>query len=189
MPFTFTPTKLSEVILIKPRIFEDERGHFLETFKDSEFAAHGITGPFKQDNQSFSLKIGTLRGLHYQLEPSEQGKIVRVLKGEIFDVAVDVRRHSPTFSRWVGYILNDENKEQLWIPPGFAHGFMTLRNETIVSYKTTNEYAPQAERSIIWNDPDIGIAWPISEAILAAKDADAPRLKDAEINFMYKEDR
>lgn len=184
MPFEFIPLEIPEVILIKPRIFADERGFFLESYKQSEFAKAGINFNFVQDNQSMS-KRGVLRGLHYQLEPKAQGKLVRCIKGKIWDVAVDIRKGSPTFAKWVALELSEENKFMLWIPPGFAHGFVALEDSEII-YKCTAEYDPTLDRGIIWNDPDIGITWPISDPILSEKDAKLPRLNKAENNFDYE---
>ncbi len=187
MNFEFVKLEIPEVILIKPKVFEDVRGFFMEAYKASVFAQAGINYAFVQDNHSKSKK-GVLRGLHYQLEPKAQGKLVRCIKGKIWDVAVDIRRGSPTFGRWVAVELSEENKYMLWIPPGFAHGFLALEDCEII-YKCTEEYAPELDRGIIWNDPDIAISWPIDNPILSAKDAKLPRLKDAEINFEYKSER
>jgi len=177
----FTKTKLTDIVLIEPKVFEDERGFFFESFKKKSFADAGITTDFVQDNHSRSRK-GTLRGLHYQIQ-QPQGKLVRVTLGEIFDIAVDVRRSSPTFGEWVGYHLSAENKKQLWIPAGFAHGFYVVSEWAEMLYKTTDYYAPQHERAILWNDPAIGIEWPLvnGEApLLSAKDAAAALLDQAE---------
>ncbi len=187
MNFEFVKLEIPEVILIKPKVFEDARGFFMEAYKASVFAQAGINYAFVQDNHSKSKK-GVLRGLHYQLEPKAQGKLVRCIKGKIWDVAVDIRRGSPTFGRWVAVELSEENKYMLWIPPGFAHGFLALEDCEII-YKCTEEYAPELDRGIIWNDPDIAIPWPTDNPILSPKDAKLPRLKDAEINFEYKSER
>lgn len=178
----FLTTEIPDVILIKPRVFGDERGFFMETYQQQKFAAAGIDHPFVQDNHSRSIR-GTLRGLHYQIR-NTQGKLVRVVQGEIFDVAVDLRRSSPTFGKWVGYTLSTENKYQLWIPPGFGHGFYTLSDFAEVVYKATDFYSQPDERSIIWNDPDIGIQWPqqVHEAlIISDKDAQGSTLNNAEV--------
>jgi dTDP-4-dehydrorhamnose 3,5-epimerase len=159
---------LPEVLLITPRFFGDERGFFLETYSERDFAAVGITARFVQDNQSRS-KRGVLRGLHYQLQ-HPQGKLVRATRGKIFDAAVDIRRGSPRFGKWVGVLLDDDKKQALWIPPGFAHGFCVLSDEADVAYKATDFYTPLAERGILWNDPLIGIEWPIKDPILSDKD-------------------
>ena len=184
MPFQFRRLEIPEVILIEPRVFQDERGFFKETYKYSEFAAFGITERFVQDNHSRSVK-GVLRGLHYQNPPKAQGKLVRVIVGGIFDVAVDIRVGSPTYGKWVGVKLSAENKRMLYIPPGFAHGFCVLSDVAEVVYKVTEEYAPECEAGIIWNDPEIGIAWPIERPILSPKDAAWPPLREAINGFRY----
>ena len=187
MPFTFTPTaQLPEVVLIEPKIRGDSRGWFAETYKRSEFAAAGITPEFHQDNQSLSTGRGILRGLHYQLEPVTQGKLVRALRGEVFDVAVDIRRGSPTYGRWAGATLTAENHAMLWVPPGFAHGFQTLTELTEVAYKTTGEYSPAHEGAVRWNDPALAISWPVADAKLNERDAGAPLLADARNTFSWK---
>lgn len=172
MPYTVTPTSLPEVLILEPKVFGDERGFFYESFNAQDFAkATGIKDAFVQDNHSQSSK-GVLRGLHYQLPPAAQGKLVRVIEGEVFDVAVDIRPDSPSFGRWVGVALSAENRRQLWIPAGFAHGFLTLSNTAQLLYKTTAYYAPKEERCIAWNDPRINISWPIGTApLLSIKDA------------------
>lgn len=181
MPFEFERLYLPEVVHIKPKIFTDERGFFLEVFKQSEFKSFGIKAPFIQGNFSFS-KRGVLRGLHYQRHPKAQGKLVICLKGEIFDVAVDIRRGRPTFGQWVSVILSEKIRNMLWIPEGFAHGFLVLSDYAEVLYLVTgSEYAPQYEGGIIWNDPYIGINWPlegIKEPILSPKDRVLPRLSE-----------
>lgn len=166
-----TPTKIADVLLIEPRVFGDDRGFFYESFNQKAFEeATNIKLPFVQDNHSKSGR-GVLRGLHYQLAPHAQGKLVRVVQGEVFDVAVDIRKDSKTFGQWVGAHLSAENKNQLWIPPGLAHGFVVLSETAEFLYKTTSYYAPQAERSLRWNDPTLAIDWPINaEPILADKD-------------------
>ena len=172
-----------EPLLLEGEAYRDERGFFLEAFVRREFeAAVGHPVTFVQDNHSRS-NHGVLRGLHYQLPPAAQGKLVRVASGAVFDVAVDIRRSSPTFGQWVGYELSDDNLHQLWIPPGYAHGFLVLSEVADVVYKTTDYYSPTHERTIRWDDPDIGIDWPLDgEApILSPRDAAAPRLTDAEI--------
>ncbi|MFA4646569.1 dTDP-4-dehydrorhamnose 3,5-epimerase [Pyrococcus kukulkanii] len=177
MPFEFVRLEIPDVILIKPKVFEDERGFFMETYKRPDFEKAGIKGEFVQDNHSRS-KYGVLRGLHFQREPYAQAKIVRVVRGVIFDVAVDLRRNSPTFGKWVGVILSEFNKWQLYIPRGFAHGFVVLSDIAEVVYKVDNVYAPSYEAGIIWNDPDIGIKWPIDNPILSEKDKKWPTLKE-----------
>lgn len=190
MPFEFIKTDIPEVIIVKPRTFFDERGFFLEFYKKSDFQSVGIDTDFVQDNHSKSVK-GVLRGLHYQLSPMAQGKLVRCIKGKIFDVAVDIRKGSPTFGKWVGYELSEENKMMLWIPKGFAHGFLTISEQAEIIYKVSgSEYSSEYERSIRWNDPKININWPMTqEPILSEKDKNAPLLEDAEINFIYKEEK
>lgn len=170
-------TSLPGVLLIEPRVFGDDRGFFMETYRADVLREAGITDAFVQDNHSRSAR-GVLRGLHYQ-EPNAQGKLVRCTRGAIFDVAVDIRRGSPSFGRWFGLELSDANKRMLWIPPGFAHGFCALEDHSDLVYKCTTLYDAASDRSIFWNDPDIGIGWPIEEPILSAKDAAAPRLRDA----------
>jgi dTDP-4-dehydrorhamnose 3,5-epimerase len=158
-----TSLEIPEVFLIEPKVFGDERGYFFESFNQTAFnQAIGYEVQFVQDNHSKSQK-GVLRGLHYQIAPKAQGKLVRVVQGEVFDIAVDIRKDSPTFGQWVGEILSAENKQQLWIPGGFAHGFITLSETAEFLYKTTNYYSPEYERCIAWNDPEIGINWPITE--------------------------
>ena len=160
---TANPLAIPEVILFEPRVFGDDRGFFYESFNAREFSkSTGIEAHFVQDNHSRSQR-GVLRGLHYQLPPHAQGKLVRVVQGEVFDVAVDIRKASPTFGKWVGTVLSAENRHQLWIPPGFAHGFVTLSEHAEFLYKTTNFYAPDAERCISWDDAEIGIDWPCAE--------------------------
>lgn len=181
----FISTAIPEVILIKPKVFGDERGFFLESYKKSLFHVNGITEEFIQDNHSKSSK-GVLRGLHYQLDPKAQGKLVRCVAGAVFDVAVDIRRGSPTFGKWVGFELSAENKHMLWIPAGFAHGFVTLEDNTEFLYKTTGEYAPECDRGIRYDDPEIGITWPIIDGLLLSdKDLKQPLLQNADINFTY----
>ena len=165
------PLKIPDIVLIEPKVFGDERGYFFESFNQAAFnQAIGYEVQFVQDNHSKSQK-GVLRGLHYQLPPKAQGKLVRVVQGEVFDVAVDIRKDSPTFGQWVGVILSAENKRQLWIPAGFAHGFITLSESAEFLYKTTDYYAPEYERCIAWNDPEIGINWPLDQTpVLSDKD-------------------
>lgn len=184
MPFTFRPLAIPDVVLVTARIFPDERGAFLETYQRSAFVAHGITLPFVQDNHSRSVQ-GVLRGLHFQRPPHAQGKLVRAVVGEIFDVAVDLRRGSPTYGRWVAEVLSAEGGTMLYIPPGFAHGFYTLSPVAEVHYKATAEYAPAAEGGIIWDDPDLAIPWPAGAVRLSPKDAVLPRLREVEAGFVY----
>ena len=184
----FTPTTIRDVVVIEPAVFGDDRGWFMESFNEAKFhkglSDLGLPTPraFVQDNHSCS-KAGVLRGLHYQLPPHPQGKLVRVVKGAAFDVAVDIRRGSPTFGKWVGVELSAANNRQLWIPEGFAHGFVALEDDTHFLYKTTDVYAKDCERSIRWDDAGIGIVWPgaVSQSLLEPKDAAAPLLKDAEV--------
>ena len=168
--------KLDGVLLVTPQVFGDDRGFFMETYNQQKFADLGLPTTFVQDNHSKSSK-GVLRGLHYQ-SPMWQGKLVRVVQGEIFDVAVDIRTGSPTFGQWVGFTLNDENKQQLYVPEGFAHGFVVTSDTAEVVYKCTNLYEPSQEGSVLWNDPDIGIEWPVEEPLLSQKDAVGQRLAD-----------
>ena len=175
------PTSLSEVLLIEPKVFEDARGFFFESYQKERFIEAGIPFDFVQDNHSRSGH-GTLRGLHYQIQQA-QGKLVRVIHGEIFDVAVDIRKDSPTFGKWAGDYLSADNKRMLWIPPGFAHGFYVTSPDAEVLYKATDYYAPQWERTIAWDDPDISIEWPTkgNTPILSTKDKTGTSLKEAEI--------
>lgn len=178
----FIPTKIPEVVLIEPKIFEDPRGFFMETFRADRFSAAGIPQSFVQENTSRSQK-GVLRGLHYQIHQA-QGKLVRVTSGAVFDVAVDIRRSSPTFGKWVGIMLSAENRRQLWIPVGFAHAFLVTSDYADVVYKVTDYYAPEWERMILWNDPQIGIEWSLpadTAPILSSKDADGKPLAEAEL--------
>jgi len=174
-------TDIPEVLIIEPQVFGDERGFFFESFSQQKFERlTGVKAEFVQDNHSKSAK-NVLRGLHYQIQ-QPQGKLVRVVAGEVFDVAVDVRRNSSTFGKWVGVLLSAENKRQLWVPPGFAHGFLVLKDATEFLYKTTDYYAPQHERSIRWDDPEIGIQWPLDgNPLLSAKDQAGLSLNQAEV--------
>ncbi|MGH8397245.1 MAG: dTDP-4-dehydrorhamnose 3,5-epimerase [Gammaproteobacteria bacterium] len=178
----FLPSRIAEVVLIKPRVFADSRGFFMETWEADKFAQAGYPMHFVQDNHSRSVS-GTLRGLHYQIQ-HPQGKLVRVVAGEIFDVAVDMRKHSATFGKWVGEHLSAENKQQMWIPPGFAHGFLVTSDLAEVVYKCTDSYFPQHERTLVWDDPDINIRWPLARGqmpILSDKDRVGKLLREAEI--------
>ena len=178
MPFQFQRLAIPEVMLVTTAAFEDARGLFVETYKRSEFAAHGIAGPFVQDNYSHSSSRGVLRGLHYQAAPRVQGKLVFAVRGAIFDVAVDIRRESPTYGRWVGAELTADTRRMLWVPPGFAHGFCVLSEGADVIYKCTDEYALELECAIRWDDPEINISWPVDHPVLSAKDAAAPLLRE-----------
>jgi dTDP-4-dehydrorhamnose 3,5-epimerase len=178
-----TPLAIPEVMLIEPKVFGDDRGFFLESFNQQAFnEATGTDHQFVQDNHSRSRK-GVLRGLHYQLPPHAQGKLVRVVRGAVFDVAVDIRKGSPTFGQWVGAGLTEDNHRQLWVPPGFAHGFVVLSDSADFLYKATSFYAPQADRGIAWNDPAIGVQWPQLDVELSLSDKDLrqPLLADAEL--------
>jgi dTDP-4-dehydrorhamnose 3,5-epimerase len=175
-----TPTALPDVLVLEPKVFGDQRGFFLESWNERAFAAAGIRAHFVQDNHSRSGR-GVLRGLHYQLQQA-QGKLVRVIAGEIYDVAVDLRRGAPTFGRWVGLNLSAENRRMMWVPPGFAHGFLVVSAAAEVLYKATDYYAPEHERTIAWNDPELAIAWPLAGLpVLSAKDAAGTRFRDAEV--------
>jgi dTDP-4-dehydrorhamnose 3,5-epimerase len=182
MPFHFRRLEIPEVVLIVPKRFEDERGFFAEIYKLSDFSAGGISTEFVQCNHSHSAR-GVLRGLHYQKHPNAQGKLVTAITGCVFDVAVDIRRGSPTYADWLGVTLSSDNGRMLYIPPGFAHGFCVLSQEADVIYKTTEEYAPDLDRGIAWNDPEIGVQWPIADPILSPKDARWPSLREADNNF------
>jgi dTDP-4-dehydrorhamnose 3,5-epimerase len=187
MPFDFKRLRIPDLILIEPKVFEDGRGFFMETYKMPDFAAADIKVNFVQENHSRSSK-GVLRGLHYQNPPFAQGKLVSVVRGEIFDVAVDIRKGSPTWGKWVGVILSEKNKHILYIPEGFAHGFCVLSQTTQVIYKTTDVYSAVSEAGIIWNDADLNIQWPVKEPILSEKDKKWPTLKNADIRFYRAEE-
>jgi len=185
MPFAFKRLEIPGVVLIEPKVFEDERGFFMETYKTPDFVAAGIKANFVQENHSRSSK-GVLRGLHYQNPPFAQGKLVRAIKGEIFDVAVDIRKGSPSWGKWVGEILSEENKNILYVPAGLAHGFCVLSEIAEVIYKTTNVYSAESEAGIIWNDEDLNIEWPVKEPIISEKDEKLPSLINADIRFYYE---
>jgi len=185
MPFRFTSLELPEVVLIEPTIFRDDRGFFLETYKYSEFSHHCISEPFVQANHSHSSR-GTVRGLHYQKNPKAQGKLVRVVVGEIFDVVVDIRKGSPRYGKWMGVNLSARNNKILYIPPGFAHGACVVSEDAELLYMLTGEYAPECEAGVIWNDPAIGIDWPVTEVILSSRDQTWPTLANADNNFVYE---
>jgi len=173
MPFTFTQTDIHDVMRIEPRVFEDGRGFFLESFKESPFVEAGITDRFVQDNHSQS-QMGTIRGLHYQVDPYAQGKLVRVTRGRVWDVAVDLRPLSPTFKRWVAEELSADNFRMLYIPAGFAHGFVALEDDTDFFYKCTAEYDAASERGIRWNDPDLALPWPVEVPLVSERDQALP---------------
>ena len=184
-----TETKLKGVYVLEPQVFGDARGWFMESWSKRKMEAAGIAVDFVQDNQSYSAQKGTLRGLHYQLDPMSQAKLLRATRGAIFDVAVDIRRGSPQFGQWVGVELSAENKRQLFIPRGFAHGFITLTDDVEVQYKADNYYAPECDGNIRWDGPDIAVAWPIAPTILSPKDEQAPTLKERaaeSLNFVYE---
>ncbi|MFB6367617.1 dTDP-4-dehydrorhamnose 3,5-epimerase [Paenibacillus elgii] len=179
-----TKTKFEGVLLIEPVVFGDSRGFFMESYNEEKFFKEtGVQYSFRQDNQSLSAEVGTLRGLHYQLNPKAQTKLVRVVSGAIYDVVVDIRKSSPTFGQWMGFILSSFNKRQLLVPKGFAHGFCTLVPNTEVFYKVDEYYSPEHDRGVLWNDPALAIDWPTSAPILSEKDQRHPLLVDAETNF------
>lgn len=176
-------TKLAGVLLVTPKLFSDERGWFFESYNSARYADVGITGPFVQDNVS-SSSFGVLRGLHYQAPPAAQGKLVQVLRGRALDVAVDIRKGSPTYGEYISVEISEDNKKQVWIPRGFAHGFLSLEEGTILSYKCDAPYSPEYDRGIAYNDPDIGIDWGVlGEPILSEKDAQHPRLSEIDTGF------
>ena len=185
--FNFIETKIDGVYIIEPKVFGDNRGYFMETYNKNDFFEAGLKMEFVQDNESKSKK-GVLRGLHFQTKHT-QGKLVRVTRGQVFDVAVDLRKGSATFGKWEGVILTDENKKQFYIPEGFAHGFLVLSDEAVFNYKCTDYYAPKYDSGVLWNDEDIAIKWPldgIDEILLSDKDKIQKGLKDLEISFEYK---
>jgi dTDP-4-dehydrorhamnose 3,5-epimerase len=188
MPVAVQPLAIADVKLVTPAIMRDARGFFSETYSRAALAEAGIDAEFVQDNQSLSRAAGVVRGLHYQLEPHAQGKLVRVVRGAIFDVAVDIRQGSPTFGQHVASLLSAENWSQLWVPAGFAHGFCTLEPDTEVIYKVTAYYAPQSDRGIAYDDPDLGIRWPVvpGQAVLSPKDQRHPRLRDLPAQFTWR---
>lgn len=175
MPFEFEKLEIPDLILIKPKVFADDRGSFLETYKKEDFEEAGINGEFVQDNHSKS-QYGVLRGLHFQREPRAQAKIVRCTRGVVYDVAVDLRRRSPTFGKYLGVILSEYNHYQLYVPKGYAHGFLTLSDAAEVVYKVDDIYSPECEGGLIWNDPDVGISWPDDDPLLTQRDRDWPTL-------------
>jgi dTDP-4-dehydrorhamnose 3,5-epimerase len=182
MGFSFKRTAIPEVMLIVPLVLPDQRGFFMETYKRSDFAAQGIDKIFVQCNHSKSSR-GILRGLHYQKNPKAQAKLIRVLSGEIYDVVVDLRQDGPTYRKWIAAILSAKTQTMLYVPAGFAHGFCVISEEAEILYMVTEEYAPDFESGIMWNDPDVAIDWPISEPILSPQDRAWPRLRDADNNF------
>ena len=178
MPFSFIKTEIDGLVIIEPRVFDDERGFFLESYKKSDFAKNGIEVDFMQDNHSYSTK-GVLRGLHFQKNPAAQAKLVRVIKGAVWDVAVDIRQNSQTFKKWLAVELSEDNKKMFYMPGGFAHGFLALTDEVHLMYKCSNEYSPQYDAGIIWNDPELGIKWPVDKPLLSEKDTKLPLFKNA----------
>jgi dTDP-4-dehydrorhamnose 3,5-epimerase len=185
MPFTFEKTPISGLVVVHPRVFPDGRGFFVETYKESDFVKNGIAASFKQDNHSCSAK-GVLRGLHFQKGAHAQGKLVRVIAGKVWDVAVDLRPDSPTFKQWFGVELSAENKTLFYIPPGFAHGFVTLEDNTEFMYKCTEEYCKESEESVRWDDPDIAVEWPITDVQVSEKDAANPLLRDINCGELWE---
>jgi dTDP-4-dehydrorhamnose 3,5-epimerase len=187
--FKFLKTEIPGILVIEPRAFFDDRGFFMECYSSRDFEAHGLSKAFVQDNHSQSKK-GVLRGLHYQNHPSPMGKLVGCIKGKIFDVGVDIRKGSPTYGKWFGEYLDEENKKMIYFPPGFAHGFLSLADGTHVYYKCTGFYSKEDEKAIVWNDPAVRIKWPLDEigdeVILSNRDKVHPCLKDAETNHQYE---
>jgi dTDP-4-dehydrorhamnose 3,5-epimerase len=184
MPFEFVPLEIPDLMLIKPRIFGDDRGFFLELYKYSDFVKAGIGAHLVQTNFSMSTK-GTLRGLHYQKNPKAQGKLVSCVNGKIYDVAVDIRKGSPYYGKWSGVELTEENKYLLYVPPGFAHGFQVISDLAAVVYKCTQEYSTVDDRGVFWNDPSVNVQWPLNNPLLSAKDKVHPLLTDADNNFEF----
>ncbi len=186
--FTFESLAIPSVTLVQTRKFDDTRGYFVETFNQMDFAQAGIRCNFVQDNQSLSIRAGTIRGLHFQVPPHSQAKLVRVLVGSVFDVAVDLRRSSPSFGRWCAATLTAEQGNQLFVPRGVAHAFCTLEPNTQVAYKVDDYYAPECEAGLLWNDPDLGIDWPVEarQVAISKKDAALPRFADFESPFVYR---
>lgn len=181
----FVPTPIPDLFVIEPRVFGDHRGYFFESYSAEHFKSAGIAADFVQDNESFSGK-GVVRGLHFQAPPKAQGKLVRVQRGRVLDVAVDIRKGSPTYGQHYSIELSEENKKMMWIPPGFAHGFATLEDDTVFLYKCTDTYSPEHEGSVLWNDPALEIDWRVSEPKLSAKDEVGPLLKDFSSPFTYE---
>lgn len=178
------PAEIPDVLIIKPAVFKDDRGYFFESYNQDKFSAQGLDLHFVQDNESKSQK-GVLRGLHFQNPPYAQGKLVRVMKGAVIDVAVDIRKGSPWYGKWVSIELNEDNKFMYWIPEGFAHGFVTLTDNTVFFYKCTNVYNKASEGSVRWNDPDLNVQWGVNNPILSEKDKVSPLFKDFESKFIY----
>ncbi len=185
MPFEFKSLDIPGLVLVQPQVLGDDRGFFFELYKHTDFAREGIKGHLVQDNYSRSEK-GVLRGLHYQKTPKAQGKLVMCMRGRIYDVAVDIRKGSPCYGKWIGVELTEENRLMLYVPPGFAHGFQVLSDAADVMYKCTDEYSPSEDRGIIWNDTDINIAWPLKDPVLSSKDKLHPLLRKADNNFTFE---
>lgn len=186
MSFDFERLEIPELILISPKVFGDERGFFMEVYKWEEFSRFGINTRFVQDNHSKSVSKGVVRGLHFQKNPLAQAKLVRVVSGSVFDVAVDLRKRSPNYGKWAAATLSAENKKMMYVPEGFAHGFCTLEENTEVMYKTSEEFSLEHDRGVVWNDKDIDIQWPVDNPILSKKDQNWPCLKEADNNFIYE---
>jgi len=186
MPFTFKRLSIPDVILVEPQLFSDDRGFFYESFRESDFFSNGIDKKFVQDNFSHSVN-GVIRGLHFQKATKAQAKLVTVLKGKIFDVAVDIRKNSPTYGKWVSEILSSDTHNLLYVPEGFAHGFCVVSDEADVLYKVSNEYSQEHERSIIWNDPKLDIQWPIKKPIISNKDNKLSLLENLDNDFVYRD--
>lgn len=187
IPINIIKTKFQEVLILEPAVYMDHRGKFMESYNKKSLEQLGIKVDFVQDNHSVSNQAGVLRGLHYQLNPKAQTKLVRVCSGIVYDVVMDIRTNSPTFGEWIGVILSEYNNRQIFVPKGFAHGFCTLVPNTIVHYKVNQFYHPEYDRGVIWNDPEIGIDWPVTTPILSDKDNKHPLLKYADLNFSIEE--
>jgi len=188
--FNFIKTKIKDLYIIEPKVFGDNRGYFMETYNRNDFFEAGLTMEFVQDNESKSKK-GVLRGMHFQTKHT-QGKLVRATRGEVYDVAVDLRKGSPTFGQWEGVLLTEENKRQFYVPEGFAHGFLVVSDEAVFNYKCTDFYAPEYDSGLLWNDPEVGIEWPldgIDELLLSEKDKVQKTLKELDLPFIYKGDK
>lgn len=183
MSWQVTPLEIPDLLWLQGRIWTDDRGTFRETFKESALRELGLTGPWVQDNTSMSAR-GVVRGLHFQAPPAAQGKLVTCLQGAVYDVVVDLRRHSPTYGRWLGVTLEGERGQYLWVPPGFAHGFQALSNQTILQYKVTAEWSPQTEGGLAFDDPQLAIPWPIANPVVSARDRQFPRLAELETPFL-----
>ncbi len=181
-----TKTKITDVIIIEPKVFGDHRGWFTESYSKDRYISLGINVDFVQDNHSFTARKGTLRGLHFQIEPKAQSKLLRCIRGKILDIAVDLRKGSPSYLRWTGNVISEENKKQIYIPKGFAHGFVSLTDNVEIEYKVDEYYSPECDRSIRFDDPTFGIEWGISDPVLSEKDMKAQFLKDTDTHFIYK---